>query len=200
MIHYLQGTITEFHDDFLVIDVGGIGYRVHVSRATREALFSAKEQEGLVKLYTYLHTREGELTLFGFHTPEECQLFELLLSVSGVGPRVAIAILSATTPQRLQEAILSGRAGELAAIRGIGRKTAERLILELKDKVAKIPLGARPVPALRPQDETALAALTRTLGFREGEARRAIERAKERYGELPTEELIKRALEFLSKP
>jgi len=216
MLHYVQGTIAELHDDFLVLDVGGVGLRVHVSRATREALFRARggSTEGsqgdhdarVVRLYTHLHAREGELALYGFHTVEERRLFELLLGVSGVGPRVAIAILSATTPQRLQEALVRGRVEELAAIKGIGRKTAERLVVELKEKVAQLPLGPEaegaptPAGALRPQDEVALQALVRTLGFREAEARRAVERAKARYGELPTEELIKRALEFLSKP
>ncbi len=210
MLHYVQGTVAELHDDFLVLDVGGVGLRVHVSRATREALLRAREgSDGqpqaapgarVVRLYTHLHAREGELALYGFHTAEERQLFELLLGVSGVGPRVAIAILSATTPQRLQQALVGGRVEELAAIKGIGRKTAERLVLELKEKVAQLPLGPEAEGALRPQDEIALQALVRTLGFREAEARRALERAKARYGELPTEELIKRALEFLSKP
>ena len=196
MIHYLEGTMVEAKDDYLVLDVGGIGYRVYTSRATREEYF---HRAGLVKLYTHLHVREDELALYGFGTPEERQLFELLLTVSGVGPKVAISILSATTPQRLQEAILSESVSSLTGIKGIGKKTAERLILELKDKIAEIPLGGRPVPAHARQDDLALRALTRSLGFGEREARLAIEEAKAAQGELPTEELIKRALELLSR-
>lgn len=197
MIHHLEGRIVEAKDDYLVVEVGGLGFKVHTSRATREEYFN---HPGPVRLYTYLHVGQDGLMLYGFSTPEERELFELLLTVTGVGPKVAIGILSATIPQRLQEAILSGRVENLTAIKGIGKKTAERLILELRDKISRIPLGGRPAPAFAPQDETALRALTRSLGFSEREARRAIEEAKATYGELPTEQLIRRALELLSHP
>jgi Holliday junction DNA helicase RuvA len=196
MIHHLEGMIVEAHDEYLVLEVGGIGYRVYTSRATREEHFQTK---GRVKLYTHLHVREDEVALYGFSTPEERELFELLLTVSGVGPKVAIGILSATTPQRLQEAIVSESVPSLTGLKGIGKKTAERLILELKDKIAQIPLGGRPIPAYTHHDERALRALTRSLGFGEREARQALEEAKATYGELPTEQLIKRALELLSR-
>lgn len=196
MIHYLEGTIVEAREDYLVLEVGGIGYRVYTSRATREEYF---DRAGLVKLYTHLHVREDELSLYGFGAPEERELFELLLTVSGVGPKVAIGILSAATPERLQEAIVSESLASLTAIKGIGKKTAERLILELKEKIAKIPLGGKPVPAYSRQDDLALRALTRSLGFGEREARLAIEEATATHGELPTDQLIKRALERLSR-
>jgi len=196
MIHHLEGRIVEIQDDCLIVEMGGVGVRVYSSRATREDVFSVS---GPVKLYTYLLVREDEISLYGFSTPEERQLFEMLLSVSGIGPKVALAILSATTPQRLQEAILRGQADELAAIKGIGVKTAKRLILELKDKIAEIPLGAYPAAIRSRDEETALQALTQRLGFRAREARRAIEKAREKHGELPAEELIKRALERLSR-
>ncbi len=202
MLHHLEGRLVELADDSVVLDVGGVGYRVYTSRKTREELFSARRRDGAasVKLFVYLQIREGDLALYGFSTPEERELFELLLTVAGIGPKVALSILSATTPQRLQEAILKGSAAELSAIKGIGKRTAERLIVELKEKVARLPLGA-PVGTPRDErEETALRALTRTLGFRESEARRALERVREEYGELSTEELIKRALERLSKP
>ncbi len=196
MIHYLEGMIVEAGEEYLVLEVGGIGYRVYTSRATREEYFN---RTGLVKLYTHLHVREEEIALYGFGTPEERELFELLLTVNGVGPKVAIGILSATTPQRLQEAILSESVAGLTAVKGIGKKTAERLILELKDKIATVPFGGRPLPTYTRKDELALRALTRSLGFGEREARRALEEARAAHGELPTEELIKRALEFLSR-
>jgi len=194
VIDYIEGTIVEAQGDYLVVEVGGIGYRVYTSRATREEFFNKR---GPVRLYTYLHLREDQLTLYGFSMPEERELFELLLTVTGIGPKVAIGILSATTPKRLQEAILSESVESFSSIRGIGAKTAERLILELKEKVARLPLGGRPTPAHLRQDEMALRALTRTLGFGEREARRALEKARELYGPLSTEELIKRALELL---
>ncbi len=196
MIHHLEGLIVENRDEYFVIDVGGIGYRVYTSRLTR-AEFS--NRTGPVKLFTYLHMAQDGLALYGFSTPEEREVFELLLSVTGVGPKVAIGILSSTTPARLQEAILSARVEDLRAIKGIGRKTAERLILELKDKIAQIPLSGKPSPVYSQREETALRALTRSLGFGEREARQAIEQAKSTYGELPTEELIRRALELLSR-
>jgi Holliday junction DNA helicase RuvA len=197
MIHHLEGAIVEIRDEYLVVEVGGMGYQVYTSRATREEYVN---RTGLVKLYTHLHVREDELALYGFSTPEERQLFQLLLTVTGVGPKVAIAILSAATPQRLHEAILAESVTSLSAIKGIGKKTAERLILELKDKIAAIPLGgAKPAPAYSRQDELALRALTRSLGFGEREARHALEEARAQYGELPTEELIKRALALLSR-
>ena len=185
-----------------MLDVGGVGYRVYTSRKTREELFSARRRDGAasVKLFVHLQVREGDLALYGFSTPEERELFEMLLSVAGIGPKVAISILSAATPRRLQEAILKGSVAELAAIKGIGKRTAQRLIVELKEKVAELPPGAPAVAPLDEREETALRALTHTLGFRESEARRALERVREEYGDLPTEELIKRALARLSKP
>ena len=196
MIHHLEGLIIESRGEYLVLEVGGIGYRIYTSRATREEYFN---HTGLIKLYTHLHVREDELTLYGFSTPEERELFELLLTVSGVGPKVALGILSATAPQRLQEAILSESVASLTGIKGIGKKTAERLILELKDKIAAIPLGGKPLLAYTRHDEVALRALTRSLGFGEREARQALEEARAAHGEMQTEELIKRALEFLSR-
>lgn len=197
MIHHLEGRIVEVQSDGLIVEMGGVGVRVYASRATREDVFST---DGPVKLYTYLLVREDEISLYGFSTPEERQLFELLLGVSGIGPKVALTILSATTPQRLQEAILRGQADALTAIKGIGVKTAKRLILELKDVIAEIPLGVRPTARRSRDEETALQALTQRLGFREREARRALEKARETYGELPAEELIRRALALLSRP
>lgn len=202
MLHHLEGRLIELGGEYVVLDVGGVGYRVYTSRRTREELFSAQRRDGAesVKLFVSLQIREGDLALYGFSTPEERELFELLLTVAGIGPKVAISILSATTPQRLQEAILKGSTAELSAIKGIGRRTAERLIVELKEKVAKLPRGAPVSAPLDEREETALRALTRTLGFRESEARRALEQVREEYGDLPTEELLKRALERLAKP
>lgn len=196
MIHHVEGPIVEHHDDYLVVDVGGVGYRIYTSRATREAIHGRADP---VKFFTYLHLREDAVALYGFSSPEERQLFELLLSVSGIGPRLAISILSTTTPVRLQEAILSEQVEGFSQVKGVGKKTAERLIIELRDAVAELPLGGEAVPAVTQRDEIALGALTRSLGFGEREARRAIAQAREQDGDLPPEALIRRALEYLSR-
>lgn len=194
MIDYLEGEIVELAENSLVLAANGIGYRLAISKATVESL---RGQTGPVKMYTHLHIREDELALYGFATPEERQLFEVLITVSGVGPRVAISILSATTPGHFADAILQNRRDLLEEIKGVGRKTAERLIVELKEKITKLPL--RSEPALIPsttQEELAVRALTRSLGFNEQEARRAVARAKA-TGATTTEELVKKALTFV---
>lgn len=193
MIDYVEGEIAELAEEYVVVASNGIGYHVFISRATREDL---RGREGLIKIYTHLQVREDELSLYGFSTPEERQLFRLLITVSGVGPKVAMGILSSITPQRFQEAVLNERLDILQEIKGIGRKTAERLILELKDKIIKIPLGVERVAALSNREEMAFKALTRSLGFSEHEARRAIAQAKA-AGADSTEELIRKALELL---
>jgi Holliday junction DNA helicase RuvA len=198
MIHHLEGKVTSVAGEYIVLEQSGVGYLVYTSRATREALANVGP-DGEIKIYTHLQLREDGLALYGFSTPEERQLFQLLLTVSGVGPKVAIGILSATTPRRLQEAILSGEIASFHGIKGIGKKTAERLILELKDKIAQIPLGGERVVALSGQAELALQALTRSLGFTEREAREALARVQADGEQLSAEELIKRALQSVSR-
>lgn len=194
MLDFLEGEVVEITENSLVLAANGIGYRVTISKATVEAL---RGQTGPVKIYTHLHYTPNDLGLYGFATSEERQLFELLISVSGVGPKVAIGILSVTTPQYFAEAVLQNRRDLLEELKGIGRKTAERLIVELKEKITQIPL--RGEPALAPsttQEELAIRALTRSLGFSEQEARRAVARAKA-TGIITTEELVKKALTLL---
>jgi Holliday junction DNA helicase RuvA len=194
MIDHLEGEVTQITEDVLVLAQNGIGYQLFVSQATRESL---KHREGPVKLFTHLYVREDELALYGFSTPEERQLFRLLISVSGVGPKGALAILSHVTPQRFQEAVLADRRDLLEEVKGIGRKTAERLIVELKEKLKKISFGPAPAGAFSNREELAFKALTRNLGFSEHEARRALTHVKA-TGAQSTEELIKRALELLA--
>jgi Holliday junction DNA helicase RuvA len=194
MIDYIEGEITEWTDDLMVLNKDGIGYQLFVSRATRENL---KQREGPVKIYTHLHVREDELSLYGFSTREERKLFHLLISVSGVGPKGALSVLSQVTPQRFQEAVLGERRDLLEEIKGIGRKTAERLIIELKEKMGKISFGPEPIQHFSNREEMAFRALTRNLGFSEFEARRALAQAKSTGAESP-EELIKKAIALLA--
>jgi Holliday junction DNA helicase RuvA len=195
VIDFLEGEVVELTENSVVLAVNGVGYRVAISKATVEAL---RGQTGPVKIYTHLHYTPNDLALYGFATPEERQLFELLISVSGVGPKVAMGILSATTPQYFAEAILQNRRDLLEDLKGVGRKTAERLIVELKEKIAQIPLrGELTLAPVTTQEELAIKALTRSLGFSEHEARRAVARAKA-TGATTTEELVKKALTLLS--
>lgn len=194
MIDYIEGEVAELSDELMVLNKDGIGYQLFVSQATRESL---KHHEGPVKIFTYLHVREDELSLYGFSTLEERKLFRLLISVSGVGPKGALSILSNVTPQRFQEAVIGERRDILEEIKGIGRKTAERLIVELKEKISKISFGPEPVRALSNREDMAFKALTRNLGFSDSEARRAIAQVKA-TGVESTEELVKRALSLLA--
>lgn len=138
MIGYVKGTISHLFNDHCFVDVQGVGYRVYIPMSTRQQLSVGNS----ASLFTYLNVREDALMLFGFFTQEEYQIFLQLVSVSGIGPKVAIGILSAVTPRDLQLAICQNSIGTLTRIPGIGKKTAERLILELKDKVGIISDGA----------------------------------------------------------
>jgi Holliday junction DNA helicase RuvA len=194
MIDYIEGEIAELSDEMLVLDTEGMGFQLLISRATRDSL---KHREGPVKVFVYLHVREDDLSLYGFSTLEERKLFRLLISVSGVGPKGALAMLSHVSPQRFQEAVLGERRDLLEEVKGIGRKTAERLIVELREKIGKISFGPEPIQQFSNREDMAFRALTRNLGFSESEARRAIAQAKA-SGVESTEELIKRAITMLA--
>ena len=134
MIGYLRGMIDQLFSDTCYIDVQGIGYRVFLPASTREKL-----SVGLaVKLYTYLNVREDALHLFGFLTLEEQEMFLLLLSVNGVGPKMALSVLSAMKPDGVRLAIGRNDLTALTRINGVGKKTAERIVLELRDKIGQI--------------------------------------------------------------
>ncbi|WP_425061211.1 Holliday junction ATP-dependent DNA helicase RuvA [Sporomusa carbonis] len=131
MIGYVKGIVTHLFTDCCFVEVQGIGYRVFIPHSTRQKLAVG----GTVTLFTYLNVREDALTLYGFSTPEEYDLFLSLISVSGIGPKVAAGVLSAITPQNFRAAVSANNAALLTKIPGVGKKTAERIILELKDKI-----------------------------------------------------------------
>ena len=133
MFYYLDGTVAEILPYLAVIDCGGVGYGCKTTNNTLASL--KKGQRG--KLYTYLNVGEGIFELYGFATQNELNSFKLLISVSGVGPKAALAILSSGTPESLAMAIVTGDEKSLTAAPGIGKKIAQRIILELKDKLAK---------------------------------------------------------------
>ena len=135
MFYYLNGELTVRDINFCVIDCGGVGYQLTISLTTSESLAAKMNQK--VKLYTHLAVREDGVEMFGFGTVEEKTAFNLLTSVSGVGPKAAMSILSIMTPERLSLAIMNDETKAIAKAQNIGAKTVARIILELKDKVAK---------------------------------------------------------------
>ncbi|MGI6092179.1 MAG: Holliday junction branch migration protein RuvA [Veillonellaceae bacterium] len=134
MIGFVRGRVAQISNDHCIIDVKGIGYRIFITASARQKLAIAED----VHLYTYLNVREDALSLFGFLTHDEYQLFLSLISVTGIGPKVALGILSSVTPAQFCLAIASKNLTLLTKMPGVGKKTAERLILELKDKLGNI--------------------------------------------------------------
>ena len=131
MIGYVKGTVSHLVADHCFIDVQGIGYRVFVASATRQKLSVGK----VATLFTHMHVREDAILLYGFYTQDEYDLFLTLLSINGIGPKVAMGILSAIDPNQFRIAISTKNIGMLTKLPGVGKKTAERMILELKDKI-----------------------------------------------------------------
>ena len=133
MIAYLKGNVMDVSQEDVIIDVNNIGYRVKISTQTAELL--PKRQEEII-IYTYTHVREDAFLLYGFLTKEELEMFKLLITVNGIGPKGGLAILSAMTTDDIRLAIISGDAKRISKAPGVGTKTAERIILDLKDKVS----------------------------------------------------------------
>jgi Holliday junction DNA helicase RuvA len=197
MIASLRGVLTEHGAGFCVVETGGVGYLVNVSSHTAQAL---PRRGGEVFLRTRQVVREDAVTLFGFAEPEELELFDLAISVSGVGPRLALALLSGLKPHALTRAIREEQVGALVAVPGIGRKTAERLIVELRDKLEH-PLPSGQTPGIPPRTERfldAVAALT-SLGYTATQAQDAVRSVAESAQDESLEELVRRAIARLGK-
>ncbi len=202
MIAQLRGRLVSKDPGQVVVDVNGVGYQVFIPLSTYYHL-PALQQEVFLRVYT--HVREDAIHLYGFHTPEERATFELLTGVSGIGPRLASNILSGISVEEFIPAILEGDLARLKAIHGVGKKTAERLILELKDKVLEVPRTTPVIVGRRPsseQDQTiedVVSALL-NLGCSRKEASRAAEAAREALGsDADFEKLVKQALKNLSE-
>ena len=198
MIAYLEGKLIEKSPTHLVLEVNGVGYSINIPVSTYGNL---GETGNIVKVLTYQHVREDELKLFGFATKPERELFEMLISVNGVGPKVALSILSFLSVQEFQRSVLKEDLDVLTSIAGIGKKTAQRLIVELKEKLSKVDLGVerevdtKKVASIPAFDEAVLALVS--LGYTKFDAKRAMERVAEEVKDvLPLEELIKRALKY----
>lgn len=177
--------------------VGGVGMLAAVPTSTADGCAVGRD----ASLYTHLHVREDALTLYGFASREELVLFEQLISVSGVGPRVALGLLSALDGPQLATAIVGGRADVLRKVPGVGQKTAERIVLDLRDKVTPPAAGveSESQPRLGTEADADVVAALMGLGYTQAEASAAAERLPEKNGALPLEEKVRVALTFFAR-
>ena len=203
MIGFLRGQILEKHPNRLIVDVHGIGYDVYVPLST---YYQIGEEGSEVALRVYTHVREEALQLYGFLTDLERQLFERLLGISGIGPKLAVALLSGMEPRDLLGAVQRADVARLTGVPGIGKKTAERIVLELKDRVASLGLSpAAEAPATSAEDQLkgdVLSAL-QNLGYHRPLADKAVEAALAEAAadaSASFERVFKRALRALMRP
>lgn len=202
MIAFLQGVLTEKFPDRVELDVNGMGYEVFVSQKTLQSLPVAGKN---VILKTYLHVREDILQLFGFLKDSEKQAFLLALSVSGIGPRAAMNILSAFTPEAFYRAILHNDLATLKSVPGIGQKTAQHVVLELKDKVTKLTgggvLSEEGAFNVETNNISEAVQAMMALGYSVAESRRAVLAAIQALGEKSTvEEILRSSLKSIAVP
>ena len=200
MFAYIKGILEDKSDTYVVIDVNGIGYKIFMSLKSMEELGDIGQA---VKVHTHYYVREDNISLYGFVTNEELRMFELLLSVSGIGAKSAIAMLSEITPSSFALAIISNDISKLVKIPGIGNKTAARIVLELKDKLKTDGVGADPVSALQEKNDAqdnkiseAICAL-QVLGYTKKEIEKALEKIDK--DKLEIEDIIKQSLRLLGK-
>ena len=200
MFYYLNGTVAHIEPYLAVIDCGGVGYACRTTTYTLSAL--KKGDKG--KLFTYLNVREDAVELYGFATAEELRLFQQLISVSGVGPKAALSILSASTPANLALTITTGDEKALTCAQGIGKKIAQRVILELKDKLAKGQIapggesyGGTGVTVIPENKSSEAAAALAVLGYSQSEIAVALKGID--VDGLALEEIIKQALKRMVK-
>lgn len=193
MITHLEGKLVEKNPTEVVIDCNGVGYFVNISLHT----FSEIPDRENLKLYTYLQVREDSHTLYGFSSKTEREIFILLISVSGIGANIARTMLSSLTPHQVKEGIASGDVALIQSVKGIGIKTAQRVILDLKDKVLKV-YGIDELslmPSNTHKDE-ALSALD-VLGFNKKQSEKVVDRILQAYPDALVEQIIKEALKNL---
>jgi Holliday junction DNA helicase RuvA len=198
VIAHLRGRLLEKHPNRVVVDVGGVGYDVHVPVSS---FYGLGEPGSEVSLRVHTHVREDALALFGFRTALELQLFERLIAVSGIGPKVALAVLSGIEPPDLVHAIHQADVARLTSIPGVGRKTAERIALELKDKIASIAGVAPPVDAAVTNGamrDDLLSALV-NLGYHRPAAEKAVDKALHGEPGAEFERALRGALKHLSR-
>ena len=202
MLAYIKGTLEMKMTGYIVIDVGGLGYKIFMSDVGIERLGNIGE---IVKVHTYYRVREDDISIFGFNTLEELKMFELLIGVSGVGAKTALTMLAVCEPSEFALAVITEDIKTLTAIPGIGAKSAQRIILELKDKIKKEQqiqeiekqVSPKIQKAIEEDDKIleAIAAL-QVLGYHRKEIEKAFQKMKDKQS-LSTEELIKKGLSIL---
>lgn len=192
MYDHIKGTLTAKRPAEAVIEAGGVGYRLHISLNTYQTLPEAGNQ---ARLLAHFHVKEDSHQLFGFAEERERQAFRIMIGISGIGPKLAMAVLSRLSPQDLEQAVAQQDMTMLTSISGVGRKTAERLLIELKGKLAEAVVEG--LPGIKGQAAVADPAVEAlmTLGLSLPEARAAADRAKSRLGEkAPLEQIVREAL------
>ncbi|HKP84009.1 MAG TPA: Holliday junction branch migration protein RuvA [Pyrinomonadaceae bacterium] len=205
MIAHLSGTLLSKQATSVIVDVGGVGYEVTIPLST---FYDLEDMGATVQLRIYTHVREDTLQLFGFKTARERELFLKIISVTGIGPKLGITLLSGMTADEMIASIRTNNLARLTLIPGIGRKTAERLIMELREKVAELSsaqleeeLGAKPEAGEPTEDAVradALSALL-NLGYQRSSAEKAIDAALVEGGDITVESILRRALKKLAR-
>jgi Holliday junction DNA helicase RuvA len=207
MIAHLSGTLLSKQPNSVILDVGGVGYEVNIPVST---FYDLEEPGSNVQLRIYTHVREDTFQLFGFKTARERELFMRVISVSGIGPQLGIKLLSGMSADEMVASIRTNNLAKLTLIPGIGRKTAERLVMELRDKVASLSsaeleeeLGAKtdagvPVPSEDSMRSDVLSALL-NLGYQRGAAEKAVSSALDEGGDISVELILRRSLRKLAK-
>ena len=195
MIAFIKGTLTEKKPTHVTVDVQGVGFQLGIPLSSFKALGEVGDQ---VYVYTYLHVREDTLQLYGFASKEELDLFVMLISVSGVGPRLAQGILSGIAVRAFKQAVRNQDVIALTAAPGVGKKTAERLVLELREKIGDVEADRSegiPMTATPEAEEAVLALIS--LGYKRPKALQAVQRVIQQQGMLSVEETVRQALRMM---
>ena len=199
MIGFLRGRIAHKQPNRLIVDVQGVGYEVHVPLST---FYDAGEEGADIALRIYTHVREDALQLYGFLTELERQLFERLIGISGIGPKLAIAVLSGMDPRDLLLSVQRGDVARLTSIPGVGKKTSERIVLELKDRLAQLPgaVAVEAVPATGADRVRGdLLSALQNLGYHRPQAEKAIDATLQTMSDPSFEQALKAALRELMR-
>jgi len=199
MIAQIRGQLVQKSPGWVIVEANGVGYQVHVSLTT---FYDLPDIEQPVRVYTYTHVREDVLQLYGFSTPLEKEIFQILIGVSGIGPKLALNILSGIATPLLIQSLAAGDLNRLLSIPGVGRKMGERMILDLQDKVQKLECRVSiPSRSHLPPDEISediVSALV-NLGYKKSQAESAVEKVFQQRPEIRLEEGLKESLKVLSK-
>lgn len=198
MFSYISGTVAEKGSNFVVIDVGGVGFKIYTSSTTLDDTSVINGEKAT--LYTYMYIKEGIMDLYGFSQKEELRLFELLISVSGVGAKGAVAVLSVASPSKLALSIVSGDIATIKKASGIGTKTAQRISLELKDKIkneniSDSDIAEVEIPAADSSVKSEAVSALIVLGYSAAEAQKAVAKTDANLDDV--EQIIKQALKNL---